>query len=61
MTEIHEDEHPDPADGRTQVFMKNLFNRYVRLDVLAAGGIGRKVNRTITQATTGSRVMEWPV
>ena len=31
-------------DVRTQVFVENLLNRSVRLDVLATDSIGRKIN-----------------
>ncbi len=41
-------------DVRTQVFVENLLNRSVRLDVLATDGTGRKINVEIQRADKGA-------
>lgn len=41
-------------DVRTQVFVENLLNRSVRLDVLATGSVGRKFNIEIQRADKGT-------
>lgn len=42
------------VDVRTQVFLENLLNRSVRLDVLAADSTGRKFNIEIQRADKGA-------
>jgi len=42
------------TDVRTQVFVENLINRSVRLDVLATDGTGRKINVEIQRADKGA-------
>lgn len=42
-------------DVRTQVFVENLLNRSVRLDVLATDSVGRKFNIEIQRADKGAR------
>ena len=42
------------ADVRTQVFVENLLNRSVRLDVLATDSAGRKINVEIQRADKGA-------
>lgn len=42
------------VDVRTQVFMENLLNRSVRLDVLATDGEGRKFNIEVQRADKGA-------
>ncbi len=42
------------ADVRTQVFVENLLNRSVRLDVLATDSLGRKFNIEIQRADRGA-------
>ncbi len=42
------------VDVRTQVFVENLLNRSVRLDVLATDGAGRKINVEIQRSDKGS-------
>ena len=46
-------EKPDlqVTDVRTQVFVENLLNRSVRLDILATDSEGRKINVEIQRAT----------
>lgn len=44
----------DVLDVRTQVFVENLLNRSVRLDVLATDSIGRKFNIEIQRADKGA-------
>ena len=41
-------------DVRTQVFVENLLNRSVRLDVLATDSVGRKFNIEIQRADKGA-------
>lgn len=41
-------------DVRTQVFVENLLNRSVRLDVLATDSIGRKINVEIQRSDKGA-------
>ncbi len=41
-------------DVRTQVFVENLLNRSVRLDVLATDSTGRKFNIEIQRADKGA-------
>ena len=49
-------ENPDlqVVDVRTQVFVENLLNRSVRLDVLATDSAGRKFNVEIQRADKGA-------
>lgn len=49
-------EKPDlrVTDVRTQVFIENLLNRSVRLDVLATDSDGRKINVEIQRADRGA-------
>lgn len=42
------------VDVRTQVFVENLLNRSVRLDVLATDQVGRKFNIEIQRADKGA-------
>lgn len=42
------------ADVRTQVFVENLLNRSVRLDVLATDGFGKKYNIEVQRADKGA-------
>ncbi len=42
------------TDVRTQVFVKNLMNRSVRLDVLATEGDGKKINVEIQRSDKGA-------
>ena len=42
------------TDVRTQVFVENLLNRSVRLDVLATDSTGRKINVEIQRADKGA-------
>ncbi len=42
------------VDVRTQVFVENLLNRSVRLDVLATDGAGRKINVEIQRSDKGA-------
>ena len=42
------------VDVRTQVFVENLLNRSVRLDVLATDSIGRKINVEIQRSDKGA-------
>lgn len=42
------------VDVRTQVFVENLLNRSVRLDVLATDSTGRKINVEIQRADKGA-------
>lgn len=42
------------TDVRTQVFVENLLNRSVRLDILATDGAGRKYNIEIQRADKGA-------
>ena len=42
------------VDVRTQVFVENLLNRSVRLDVLATDSVGRKFNIEIQRADKGA-------
>ena len=42
------------VDVHTQVFVENLLNRPVRLDVLATDRAGRKINVEIQQSDKGS-------
>jgi len=42
------------ADVRTQVFVENLLNRSVRLDVLATDSTGRKINVEIQRSDRGA-------
>ncbi|MCX4324368.1 MAG: nuclease, partial [Lachnospiraceae bacterium] len=42
------------VDVRTQVFVENLLNRSVRLDVLATDSTGRKFNIEIQRADRGA-------
>lgn len=42
------------VDVRTQVFVENLLNRSVRLDVLATDSAGRKINVEIQRADKGA-------
>ncbi len=42
------------ADVRTQVFVENLLNRSVRLDVVAADSAGRKINVEIQRSDKGA-------
>ena len=44
----------DVLDVRTQVFVENLLNRSVRLDVLATDSAGRKFNIEIQRADKGA-------
>lgn len=44
----------DVADVRTQVFVENLLNRSVRLDVLATDSAGRKINVEIQRSDKGA-------
>jgi len=44
----------DVLDVRTQVFVENLLNRSVRLDVLATDSAGRKFNIEIQRADRGA-------
>lgn len=41
-------------DARTQVFVENILNRSVRLDILATDSIGRKFNIEIQRADKGA-------
>ena len=41
-------------DVRTQVFVENLLNRSVRLDVLATDQTGRKINVEVQRADKGA-------
>ncbi len=41
-------------DVRTQVFVENLLNRSVRLDILATDSLGRKINVEIQRADRGA-------
>ena len=49
-------EKPDlqVTDVRTQVFVENLMNRSVRLDILATDSEGRKINVEIQRADHGA-------
>lgn len=42
------------VDVRTQVFVKNLLNRSVRLDILATDSKGRKINAEIQRSDKGA-------
>ena len=42
------------SDVRTQVFVENLLNRSVRLDILATDSTGRKINVEIQRADKGA-------
>lgn len=42
------------VDVRTQVFVENLLNRSVRLDVVATDSLGRKINVEIQRADKGA-------
>jgi len=42
------------SDVRTQVFLENLLNRSVRLDILATDSTGRKINVEIQRADKGA-------
>jgi hypothetical protein len=42
------------VDVRTQVFVENLLNRSVRLDILATDSAGRKINVEIQRADKGA-------
>ena len=42
------------VDARTQVFVENLLNRSVRLDVLATDSAGRKINVEIQRSDKGA-------
>ena len=42
------------TDVRTQVFVENLLNRSVRLDVLATDSTGRKINVEIQRSDKGA-------
>lgn len=42
------------TDVRTQVFIENLLDRSVRLDVLATGSTGRKINVEVQRADKGA-------
>ncbi len=42
------------VDARTQVFVENLLNRSVRLDVLATNSVGHKFNIEIQRADKGA-------
>ena len=42
------------VDVRTQVFVENLLNRSVRLDVLATDSTGRKINVEIQRSDKGA-------
>ena len=42
------------VDVRTQVFVENLLNRSVRLDVLATGSTGRRINVEIQRSDKGA-------
>ena len=42
------------SDVRTQVFVENLLNRSVRLDILATDSTGRKINVEIQRANKGA-------
>ena len=49
-------EMPDlvAVDVRTQVFVENLLNRSVRLDILATDSTGRKINVEIQRSDKGA-------
>lgn len=49
-------EKPDlvVVDVRTQVFVENLLNRSVRLDVLATDSTGRKINVEVQRSDKGA-------
>ena len=42
------------VDVRTQVFMENLLDRSVRLDILATDSMGRKINVEIQRSDKGA-------
>lgn len=42
------------TDVRTQVFVENLLNRSIRLDVLATDALGRKINVEIQRSDKGA-------
>ena len=50
-------EKPDLVveDVRTQVFVENLLNRSVRLDVLATDSLGQTINVEIQRSDKGAR------
>lgn len=49
-------EKPDlkVLDVRTQVFVENLLNRSVRLDILATGSTGTKLNVEVRRSDKGA-------